>query len=698
MKISYNWLKKYISPLPTPIETANILTDIGLEVEGIEDYEEIKGGLKGLVVGKVMDCIQHPNADKLKCTKVDIGNDNELSIVCGAPNIAEGQKVIVATIGTKLYHGKEPLTIKKTKLRGELSEGMICAEDEIGLGRDHSGILVLDESIEIGTRASELFSSETDIVYEIGLTPNRIDAASHFGVARDLAAYLSLQGEVKLSKPEITDVKKTASLPFEIKIEDEERCYRFTGLSIKGVKVASSPKWLQNRLKAIGLSPVNNVVDITNFVLHEIGQPLHEYDADKTKGDILLAKKVEEGTEFVTLDQNKITLSSDDLIICDETDPMCIAGIFGGYESGVTEETCDIFLESAYFEPVTIRKSSKRHGLNTDASFRFERGIDPHTTLYALKRAAGLILEIAGGEIASDIIDVCPKQIDNHEICVKFQNINRLIGKRLDKDLIKKILIALDIKLVKESPDMLTLSVPPYRVDVTREADIIEEILRIYGYNNIEFSNKLNASISYIEEPNNELLVNRASDYLTDVGFNEIMSNSLTNESYYLNLESLPKDRLVRILNPLSNELNVMRQTLLFGGLESIQRNTNYKNPDVMLYEYGRVYCLAAANINSTESYKETEMLSLFLTGKQHKNDWSAQETETNFFQLKAYYENLLRKVGLKGELITTKKLEGHGDLFQGGLEYFMKDKSIIKAGNVNSKILSQFDIEGQVF
>ncbi|MCG8700610.1 MAG: phenylalanine--tRNA ligase subunit beta, partial [Bacteroidales bacterium] len=534
MKISYNWLKEYINIDINADELSRILTDIGLEVEGVETFEEVKGGLKGMVIGHVLTCEKHPNADKLSKTTVDVGTGSVLNIVCGAPNVAAGQKVVVATIGAELFHSEGSFVIKKTKIRGEVSEGMICAEDELGLGTSHDGIMVLSDDAVVGSGASDYFNIKTDTVFEIGLTPNRIDAASHFGVARDLAAYFSLNDPKELKKPSV-DNFKVDNTSNEVVIEsvDSQACKRYAGLTMSGLKVAPSPKWLQLRLQAIGLSPINNIVDATNYVLHELAQPLHAFDADKLAGKKIIVKKLPEGTPFVTLDEVERKLGADDLMICDAENPACIGGVFGGIHSGVTGETTSIFLESAYFDPVHIRKTAKKHGLSTDASFRFERGIDPDITIHALKRAAMLIKEIAGGEITSEITDVYPGPIPFHEVKVKYAHINRLIGKNIDRDTIEKIVTSLEMEYVSDNCEEMHLKIPPYRVDVTREADVIEDILRLYGYNNVEFSSRMVSSISPSQKPDNEKLVNRMSDFLASAGFNEIMSNSLQKSDYY---------------------------------------------------------------------------------------------------------------------------------------------------------------------
>lgn len=698
MKISYNWLKNYINTDLSVEEISTILTDTGLEVEGTEQFESVKGGLEGLVIGEVTSCKKHPDADKLSVTTVNIGTGNELPIVCGAPNVAQGQKVVVATIGTKLYSGHEEITIKKAKMRGEPSEGMICAEDEIGLGTSHDGIMVLDESAKIGTPAKEYFNIETDTVFEIGLTPNRIDGASHIGAARDLAAYLSQTQKTELNKPSVNHFKvNNTSLPIEIVVENTKACPRYTGLTVSNVKVAPSPDWLQNKLKAIGLKPINNLVDISNFVLHETGQPLHFFDADKIEGKKVIVKTLPEGTSFVTLDEVERKLSANDLMICNAKQGMCIAGVFGGIQSGVSNTTKNIFIESAHFNPVFIRKTSKRHDLRTDASFRYERGSDPNITIYALKRAALLIQEIAGGEISSEIVDIYPNPVEDYKVDLTFRNLKRLIGKEIEKEKVKKILESLDIKIVAEDDEKLSLEVPTYRVDVLREADVIEEILRIYGYNNIEISEHVNSSLSYSQKPDKEKIQNTISDILTGNGFNEIMCNSLTKADYYANLESYKSDNLVEILNPLSNDLNVMRQTLLFGGLESVAYNINRRNTNLKLYEFGNCYYFdASKNEDALKKYSEEKHLSLFITGNKSEESWIIKEKPTNFFFLKSYVENTLEKLGFDLNQIVSK--ETSSDLFTEGLSYEYNQKQFVQFGILSQKILKAFDIDSQVY
>ncbi len=699
MKISYSWLKDYIDIDVDPNKLADILTNIGLEVEGIEHFEEVQGGMKGLIIGEVLTCEKHPNADKLSIATVNTGNGNPLKIVCGAPNVAPKQKVVVAIPGTILFIGDKEFTIQKTKIRGAESEGMICAEDEIGLGTSHEGILVLDEKAVPGTSAADYFQIASDTVFEIGLTPNRIDAASHFGTARDLAAFFSLLGKVNLRKPDISSfASDNNSFHIPIEIKDSEGCRRFTGLTISDLDVKPSPKWLQRKLKSIGLSPINNVVDVTNFVLHELGQPLHAYDANKLNGKKIIVQRLPSGTRFTTLDEEERELSDEDIMVCDAKEPVCIAGVFGGLDSGITENTKAIFLESAYFDPVLVRKTTRRHDLNTDSSFRFERGVDPENTLYALKRAAILIKEFAGGKISSEALDVHPAAVKAVMLDISFEHIDRLIGKSLDKKILRNILQSLDFEIKKEGKEQLTLRVPPYRVDVTREADVIEEILRIYGYNKIEISDKLNASLSYVDQPENEIMVDKASNFLSANGFHEIMSNSLTKKDYYSGLTTYPEDKLVNILNPLSNELNVMRQTLLFHGLEAIAYNMNHKNQNLRLYEYGRVYSLKSKNTAQFKNFHEVPSFGLFITGNHDEQSWAIQDSSSTFFQLKAFYQNLIQYIGVDPEVFDVKLIDDQKDIFSGGLHYFHNNIIVIRAGNIHTDILQQFNIEKEVF
>lgn len=694
MKISYNWLKEYIQTDLSVQKIAEILTDTGLEVEGVEEFESVKGGLEGLVIGRVTSCKKHPNADKLSVTTVDIGTGNELPIVCGAPNVAEGQKVFVATVGTTLFSGDESFMIKKAKMRGEPSEGMICAEDEIGLGTSHDGIMVLDDSARVGMPAREYFKIEKDTVFEIGLTPNRIDGASHIGTARDLAAFLKKE----LIKPSVDDFKvDNTNFHINIEVEDKNACPRYTGVTVTNVKVGPSPEWLQNRLKAIGLNPINNLVDISNFVLHETGQPLHFFDADKIEGNKLIIKTLAEGTPFVTLDEQERKLSSEDLMICNTKDAMCIAGVFGGIKSGVTENTKNIFIESAHFNPVYVRKTAKRHDLHTDASFRFERGSDPNITVYALKRAALLIKELAGGEISSEIVDVYPEPVQDYKVDLTFKNLKRLIGKDIAKDQVKSILASLDIKIIQEDDEKLSLEVPTYRVDVQREADVIEEVLRIYGYNNVEISEHVNSSLSYSQKPDKEQIQNTISDILSAHGFHEIMCNSLTKADYYTGLEKYSPDNLVKIFNPLSNDLNVMRQTLLFGGLESVMYNRNRRNPDLKLYEFGNCYYLNKTDDeNPLKKYDQEKHLALFLTGNKTDESWITRQDPTTFFMLKSYIENILTKLGI--DINKIESSDHSSDILSEGLTYCYNTKELVNFGTLPKKILKSFDIDTPVY
>jgi len=697
MKISYNWLKQYIAIKETPQVLSQIFTNLGLEVESLEQWQSVKGGLEGFVIGQVMECSKLPNADKLSITKVDVGKGEYLNIVCGAPNVASGQKVVVATIGTKIFAGDEPFEIKKTKIRGELSEGMICAEDELCLGNSHEGILVLDPSAEAGTPAKDYFNVENDWVFEIGLTPNRIDSASHYGAARDLAAFLNQTSAIKATKPSVENFKTdNHELKIDVIIENNEACKRYSGVSIKGVTIKESPVWLKNRLKAIGQKPINNVVDITNFVLHETGQPLHAFDADKISGKKVIVHTMSEGQSFITLDGIERKLSSEDLMICNENDGMCLAGIFGGIESGITENSKNIFLESAYFNPVWVRKSAKRHGLNTDSSFRFERGTDPNNTVDALKRAIMLIKEIAGGSIASDVVDVYPNPIDYIRIEVKFKSINILIGKELERNTIINILKSLEIKIEKETSEGLVLLVPPYRVDVKLEADIVEEILRIYGYNNVEVSENVVSTLSYSEKPEPATVQNMISDYLSSNGFNEIMCNSLTKSSYY-DKRNTYKKNITYILNPLSSDLDCMRQTLLFGGLESIIYNINRKNLNLKFYEFGNCYFFNKNEKpqNQLDQYSENYRLGIFLTGLIEQPNWNTPEQMSTFFHLKSFVNNVIIKSGVDFNNVNSKNLDH--ELLTNGLIYYYENEKLAEFGHVKNSLLKEFDIKQEV-
>ncbi len=693
MKISYNWLKDYISISQSPEELGDILTNIGLEVEGIEKFESVRGGLKGCVIGRVKTCEKHPDADKLSLTKVEIGGERDLDIVCGAPNVSAGQMVVVATVGTTLYKGEKSLTLKKVKIRGEISEGMICAEDEIGLGTSHEGILVLEEDAVAGTPASEYFGIQTDTIFEIGLTPNRIDGASHYGVARDLAAFLKLAEPVSLTKPSADDFHvDKQKLTVKVRIENEDACKRYAGVTLTDIQVSASPDWLQNRLRAVGLNPINNIVDISNFVLYELGQPLHAFDADEITGQCVVVRTLKEGTKFTTLDEVERSLSEDDLMICNTETGMCIAGVFGGIQSGVTGKTRNIFLESAYFDPVYIRRTSKRHGLNTDASFRFERGADPEMTLLALKRAAIMIREIAGGKISSDIVDEYPKKLEPFPVKVSYAHVDRLVGKKMDKETIKRILEALEISIKSESIDGLDLIVPAYRVDVRREADVIEEILRIYGYNNVDSPPTLTSVLTYSAKPDKEKVIQLISDYLSGNGFNEIMCNSLSREAYYRD-----DPAAVELYNPLSSDLNRMRTSLLYGGLETIIFNINRKRPNLRLYEFGNCYqVLAGADQNKPEGYREAERLALFATGLRNTGNWIDKEEPGNFYELKSYVEGIMARVGLITGTLQAQEVDA--GYFSDGLTYSFKGVKIAEMGILDSSLTSQFDIPTPVY
>ena len=701
MNISYSWLKDYINIELTPAEVAATLTQLGLETGSVDEVETVKGGLKGIFVGEVITCQKHPNSDHLSVTTVNIGGEENLPIVCGASNVAAGQKVVVATVGTVLYNGDEQFTIQKSKIRGEVSMGMICAEDEIGLGNDHNGIMVLDQQAKPGTPASEYFKIQSDFVLEVDLTPNRIDSASHIGVARDLAAFLAQKENITYTRPNIDSFKAdNHNLPIPVSIENLEACARYCGLTISDVTVKESPEWLKNRLKTIGQNPINNIVDITNFILFETGQPLHAFDASEIKGNKVIVKTLPAGTKFVTLDGIERELSDKDLMICNSEAPMCIGGVFGGLQSGVKESTTSIFLESACFNPVYIRKTARRHGLSTDASFRFERGVDPNGTLYSLKRAALLIKEIAGGTISSDVVDVVadPTVLEFFTVTVTYSNITRLIGKEIPKETIKNILLSLEIVINEETSEGLKLSVPPYRVDVKREVDIIEEILRVYGYNNVEPNKSIKSAIQHAPNPDKMKLQNLISEMFTARGFNEIMSNSLTKSAYYDQLESFKPENTVRLFNPLSSDLNGMRQTLLFGGLEAINRNTNFRNADLRLYEFGNVYHFDGTKTytNPVKNYSEGEHIGIWITGKKETENWIVKEEPTSFFTLKANAENILTRVGIKVGNCVIESISN--DIFSEGLEYRLNGVMIGQIGYVNNKILKNLNIDADVF
>ncbi len=707
MNISYNWLKRYIDLKDDAETVAKILTSIGLEVGTVETVETIRGGLKGLVVGEVLTCIPHPNSDHLHLTTVNIGEGEPLPIVCGAPNVAAGQKVIVATIGTVLYDGDQSFTIKKGKLRGEDSFGMICAEDEIGVGTDHAGIIVLPADTPVGMSAREYYKVQDDTIIEVDITPNRSDAASHYGVARDLYAYYKshLHSGVSLHKPSVEAFKvDNNELPIKVTIDAPEACPRYTGVSIKGVTIKESPEWLKNSLLAIGLRPINNIVDVTNFVLHECGQALHAFDADKIKGNEIHVRYAKAGEKFVTLDGVEREMNERDLMIANAEEAMCIAGVFGGLESGVTEHTKNVFLESAYFDPVTIRKTSRRHQLQTDASFRYERGCDPNNTLYVLKRAALLIQEVAGGQIAMEVTDNGQTAWEPWPVTIDIHRVNALIGKAIGEETIETILRALEIEIKSKDGAIWQLGVPRYRVDVQRECDVVEDILRIYGYDNVEFPEKLNTSLAYGIKPNPEQLRRRISEQLTAQGFYEILNNSLTKVSYYEPLEQMPLAQCVKIMNPLSSDLGVMRQTLLFGGLESIARNANRKNSDLRLYEFGNCYHYKANPAarehnpeNSLIEYSEEPHFGLWLTGNKTAQSWVRREEKSSFYELHAYVNNILVRLGVDLAKVTVERLEN--ELFQDGLVLKAANgKALGFIGIVGRKVLKAFDIDQEVF
>lgn len=691
MRISYNWLKQFIKLDWTSEQTADLLTDLGLEVEGVDKYESLKGGLEGVVVGYVISCEKHPNADKLNITKVDLGGDAPVQIVCGAPNVAAGQKVPVATIGTTLYDKEgNDFKIKKGKIRGEESHGMICAEDELGIGESHDGIMILAEDLKPGTPASEIFDIETDEVFEIGLTPNRADAMSHWGVARDLRAGLNLKDiTTELITPSVSNFRvDKRTLKMDIEVEDSKLVPRYCGVTISDVDVKPSPKWLQNRLKAIGITPKNNIVDATNYVLHELGQPLHAFDAGKIRGNKVIVKNAVAGTKFTTLDEVERTLHEEDIVICDENGPMCIAGVLGGIKSGVNESTSAIFLESAYFNPVSIRKTAKRHGISTDASFRFERGIDQTITQYALKRAALLIQELAGGEITSDVVDFYPKKIEDHTVFLNLENLKRIVGQEIPVETIKKILVSLDIKLNTMSEVGLGLVIPSYRVDVEREIDVIEEILRVYGYNNISFTQKINASISNSSRTEDYKLQNIIASQLVALGFNEMMANSLTTPDYVKLSENLKEEFNVTMLNPLSSELSVMRQSLLFSALEAISFNINRRRSDLKLFEFGKSYHKLPSG------YDENKHLTLSITGNRIAESWTQPQKASDFFMFKGAVTMVLERLGIS----KAKTQPLTNDLFGEGMAYTIGQDTIVEMGTVKKAVLKEFDIKQEVF
>ncbi|MDD4848356.1 MAG: phenylalanine--tRNA ligase subunit beta [Bacteroidales bacterium] len=702
MKISYKWLKTYANIDLAPEEVSQYLTDTGLEVEGLEKIETVRGGLEGIVIGEVKTCIPHPDSDHLHITTVDVGGAQPLDVVCGAANVAAGQKVVVATVGATMYNAEEPFKIKKSKIRGAVSEGMICAEDELCLGTSHAGIMVLPNDAVVGMAAKEYFHIEDDYVIEIGLTPNRTDAICHIGVARDLLAALRcLKGDTTpLQVPSVEDFKPdNHHLNVDIDIEDTEACSRYTGVLVEDITVAESPEWLQNRLRAIGLRPINNVVDISNYVLWEVGQPLHIFDLEHITGNKIIIRKPHQGTKFVTLDGVERSLSGKDLMICNSEEPMCIAGVFGGLNSGVTEKTKSVFIESAYFNPTCIRKTARFHGLKTDASFRFERGADIEITVWAAQRAALLLKEICGGKIASDIIDVCPQPIQKVEVDVIFNHVQSLIGKNIEHNIIKDILQSLDFVIVNEWSEGMRVVVPGYRVDVTREADVIEEILRIYGYNNVELPEQLTTALSYHQKNNSEELRNKISDFLSASGYNEMMCNSLMSQSWCKDLSLYPEEKLVKIINPLSSDLDIMRPTMLAGGMDAILYNINRKNTNLSLYEFGKTYRkndAAEQDAPVTKRYEETTRLAIFLTGNKEAESWKGAVAAYNFFDLKNIVLRVLLKLGIAVEKLTVESV--HSELFFEGLVYWNQTQKVVELGQVAPMIAKRYDLKQPVF
>ncbi|MBQ7941494.1 MAG: phenylalanine--tRNA ligase subunit beta [Muribaculaceae bacterium] len=703
MNISYNWLKEYIDFNLTPEELGAALTSLGLECGTIEKVETIKGGLEGLVVGEVLTCENHPDSDHLHITTVDLGDGTPTQIVCGASNVAAGQHVIVATVGTKLYDGDKEFAIKKSKIRGVESFGMICAEDEIGVGNSHAGIIELPLDVPAGTPAKEYYNIKDDYVLEVDLTPNRIDGGSHYGVARDLAAWLNVHGTpAQLHRPSVENFKSDrADGAVEVIVENTEACPRYCGVTIRNVKVQESPEWLRNYLTAIGQRPINNIVDITNFILLGMGQPLHCFDLAKVKGEKVIVKTVAEGTKFTTLDEVERTLSDRDLMICNTEEPMCIGGVFGGLDSGVTEHTTDIFLEAAYFHPTWIRKTARRFGLNTDASFHFERGIDPNDVIYNLKLAALLVKEVAGGEICGEIIDKKAAEFPAFPVTLEYSYLNSLIGKAIPADTIKSILNSLEIAITKESDTELELLVPTYRVDVQRPCDVVEDILRVYGYNNVEFDESVRSNLSYktIVDIKNDLQ-KLISEQLTACGFNEIMNNSLTAEIYYEGLSAYPQENCVKLMNALSNDLNVMRQTLLFGGLESIAHNINRRMANLKMYEFGNVYRFTPG-IDQSEKvlapYSEHTSLGIWMTGNDTESNWARKENKITVFDLKAVVENIFARLGISaGEIVITQSCD---DVFSAKLDITNRGGKLLGSlGVIKYALLKKMDIEQPVF
>lgn len=701
MNVSYNWLKDYLKFDLSPEDTAKSLTSLGLEVGSIHEVESIKGGLKGLVIGEVLTCETHTNSDHLHVTTVNVGYEEPLQIVCGAPNVAIGQKVVVATVGTTLYDGNEEFKIKRSKIRGVESFGMICSEREIGVGISHEGIIELPSDVNVGVLACDYYNIKSDYIIEVDITPNRVDAASHYGVARDLAAYLK-QNKLpfELLKPSVDTFKTNiGEKAITVKVEDSNACPRYTGVSIKNITVKDSPSWLQDKLNTIGLRPINNVVDVTNYILHETGHPLHAFDAKCISGNQVVVKKLPSGTKFVTLDGIERVLDGDDLMICNDKEGMCIAGVFGGLTSGVSESTTDIFLECAYFNPMSVRKTARRHGLNTDSSFRFERGVDPNDSLYVLKRAALLIQELAGGVIVGEIEDHYPTPIENCCVELSYTKLNKLLGKTLSKETVKSILESLEISIIEEKDGNIKLSIPTYRTDVKRDVDVIEDVLRVYGYNNIEISDNVKSNLSYqTSSDRSYILQNLISDHLTGSGFNEIMNNSLTRESYYTDSDVYPALNSVYLINALSSDLNVMRQTLLYGGLESIAYNKNRQNSDIRFYEFGNCYFYDKEKKSEGKilnEYSENFHLSIWMSGNSVSDSWIESNKKMNIYELKAHVENILVKLGLKDkykfELISN-------EIYSSGLTIKTRNRELGTLGILSKKKLKQFDINSEVF
>lgn len=703
MNVSYNWLKRYIETDLSAERIAEILTELGLEVEDFEKIETIKGGLKGVVVGEVLTCEDHPDSDHLHITTVDVGGEAPLQIVCGAANCRKGLKVMCATVGSVLYpiDSDEEFKIKRSKIRGVESLGMLCAEDELGIGRNHEGIMELPAEAVVGTPAKEYLHIADDYLIGIGLTPNRVDAASHIGVARDLVAYLRSRGEkAELKMPSVDGFKvDDKSRTITVEVKNSEAAPRYAGITVSGCKIAPSPEWMQNELRAAGINPKNNLVDITNYVLFELGQPLHAFDADKIEGGKVVVRSAEEGEKFVTLDGVERTLTANDLMICSAERPMCIAGVYGGLDSGISDETVNVFIESAYFHPVWVRKTAKRFGLNTDASFRFERGIDPNIQVYALKRAAMLMQELAGGRITSEIIDINPTPAAHFEFDFSLERACRLIGKQIPEQTILTILSALEVEVRGREGDVLKVAVPPYRVDVQREADLVEDVLRVYGYNNIEISDHVNSTLSYAPKPDKARLQNVASDFLTSNGYTEIMSNSLTKASYYEASQSYPVERCVRIMNPLSQDLNVMRQTLMFNALEAVELNVNRRNQNLKMYEVGNCYAYAAEKAseeNALAKYEESYRLAITVTGQATQLSWNSKAEGSSFFTLRAMVEKLLKRFGVDIYALQSESLAC--DLYADAIVFKQGPKEVVRMGVVSPAVRKKFDIKQDVY